>query len=93
MPPGSYLAISSLRLPGRDLPRLRAITLEGERLLADELGSGRWRQDAQIRAWFGDWELLPPGLVSLAGWRPATPDPIARDEIYHSFFGGLARKR
>jgi hypothetical protein len=93
MPPGSYLAISSLRLPGRDLPRLRAITLEGERLLADELGSGRWRQDAQIRAWFGDWKLLPPGLVSLAEWRPATRDPIVRDENYHSFFGGLARKR
>jgi hypothetical protein len=92
MPPGSYLAISSLRLPGRDLPRLRAITLEGERLLADELGSGRWRQDAQIRAWFGDWELLPPGLVSLAEWRPATPGRVVRDENYHSFFGGLARK-
>ena len=93
MPAGSYLAISSLRLPGRDLPELRETTLKGERLLADELGSGRWRQDAQIRAWFGDWELLPPGLVSLAEWRPATPDPITRDEIYHSFFGGLARKR
>jgi hypothetical protein len=93
MPTGSYLAISSLRLPGRDLPELRAITLEGERLLADGLGSGRWRQDAQIRAWFGDWELLPPGLVSLAEWRPATADPITRDETYHSFFGGLARKR
>jgi S-adenosyl methyltransferase len=92
MPAGSYLAISSLRLPGRDLPELRATTLKGERLLADELGSGRWRQDAQIRAWFGDWELLPPGLVSLAEWRPETADPIVRDETYHSFFGGLARK-
>ena len=93
MPAGSYLAISSLRLPGRDLPELRAITLKGESLLADELGSGRWRTDTQIRAWFGDWELLPPGLVSLAEWRPATPDPITRDEIYHSFFGGVAHKR
>jgi hypothetical protein len=92
MPPGSYLAISSLRLPGHDLPELRATTIEGEKLLADGLGSGRWREDDEIRSWFGDWYLLPPGLVPLAEWRPSTPDPIDRDEIYHSFSGGVARK-
>jgi hypothetical protein len=92
MPPGSYLAISSFRLPGHDLPGLRATTIEGEKLLADGLGSGRWREDRQIRAWFGDWDLLPPGLVSLAEWRPDSPAKIERDETYHSFFGGLARK-
>jgi len=93
MPPGSYLAISSFRLPGHDLPELRALTIEGEKLLADGLGSGRWREDHEIKAWFGDWELLPPGLVSLQEWRPATPDPIEQDENYHSFFGGVARKK
>jgi hypothetical protein len=92
MPPGSYLAISSFRLPGHDLPGLRATTIEGEKLLADGLGSGRWREDRQIRAWFGDWDLLPPGLVSLAEWRPDSLAKIERDETYHSFFGGLARK-
>jgi S-adenosyl methyltransferase len=92
MPPGSYLAISSLRLPGHDLPELRALTIEGEKLLADGLGSGRWREDDEIRAWFGDWELLPPGLVSLAEWRPDTPATIEHDENYHSFLGGVARK-
>src|ERR1700761_8166920 len=30
MPGGSYLAISSLRLPGTEMPELRAITIEGE---------------------------------------------------------------
>jgi S-adenosyl methyltransferase len=92
MPAGSYLAISSLRLPGPDLPELRAMTIEGEKLLADGLGSGRWREDDQIRSWFGDWELLPPGLVSLQEWRPETQEQIERDEVYHSFFGGVARK-
>ena len=93
MPPGSYLAISSLRLPGRDLPELRATTIEGEKLLADGLGSGRWREDHEIRAWFGDWEMLPPGLVSLAEWRPDDARrQIEHDENYHSFFGGVARK-
>jgi hypothetical protein len=93
LPSGSYLAISSLRLPGFDLPELRATTIEGEKLLADGLGSGRWREDDEIAAWFGDWELLAPGLVSLAQWRPDTPDPIEHDEVYHSFFGGVARKK
>jgi hypothetical protein len=92
MPTGSYLAISSLRLPGPDLPELRALTIEGEKLLADGLGSGRWREDDQIRSWFGDWELLPPGLVSLQEWRPETQEEIEHDEVYHSFFGGVARK-
>ncbi len=92
MPPGSYLAISSFRLPGYDLPELRATTIEGEKLLADGLGSGRWREDREIRTWFGDWDLLPPGLVSLAEWRPDTQAVIEHDENYHSFFGGLARK-
>ena len=82
MPSGSYLAISSLRLPGHDLPELRATTIEGEKLLADGLGSGRWREDDEIRAWFGDWDLLPPGLVSLAEWRPDTAGPDrARREL------------
>jgi hypothetical protein len=93
MPSGSYLAVSSLRLPGLDLPELRATTIEGEKLLADGLGSGRWREDEQILSWFGDWELLPPGLVSLQEWRPETQETIERDEVYHSFFGGVARKK
>jgi hypothetical protein len=93
MPPGSYLAVSSLRLPGLDLPELRATTIEGEKLLADGLGSGRWRAEEEILSWFGDWELLPPGLVSLQEWRPETQEKIEHDEVYHSFFGGVARKK
>ena len=92
MPDGSYLAISSLRLPGPELPELRAVTIEGEKLLVDTLGSGRWREDEEILSWFGDWELLEPGLVSILDWRPEPGAHIERDENYHSFFGGVARK-
>ena len=92
MPPGSYLAISSLRMPGPELPELRAVTIEGEKLLTGSLGSGRWRESAEIQAWFGDWEMLEPGLVSLLEWRPLVPREIPRDEVYHSFYGGVARK-
>jgi hypothetical protein len=92
MPPGSHVAISSFRMPGHELPELRAVTIEGERLLAGRLGSGRWREEAEIAAWFGDWDLVPPGLVPLLQWRPPARAAIDRDEIYHSFYGGVARK-
>ena len=92
MPEGSYLAISSLRLPGPDMPELRALTIEGEKFLVGTLGSGRWREDEEILSWFGDWELLEPGYVSILDWRPALGTDIGRDDNYHSFFGGVARK-
>jgi hypothetical protein len=108
MPAGSYLAISSFRMPGPEVPDLRAATLKGEQLLVGKLGSGRWRDDTEIATWFGDWEMLPPGLVSLREWWPPDPDPawagdedggvvrlsgfVEKDEIYHSFYGGVARK-
>lgn len=92
MPPGSYLAISSFRMPGPELPELRAATIEGEKLLTGTLGTGRWREDEEILTWFGDWELVEPGLVSLAEWRPAVTGRSKQDEVYHSFFGGVARK-
>jgi hypothetical protein len=93
MPPGSYLAISSFRMPGPELPALRAATVEGEKLLTGKLGSGRWREDEEILTWFGDWELLAPGWVSLGEWRPAVQGRIPHDEVYNSFYGGVARKR
>jgi hypothetical protein len=101
LPSGSYLAISSFRMPGTNLPDLRATTLEAERLLVGKLGSGRWREDAEIASWFGDWEMLTPGLVPLLEWRPPVADAfIERDEIYHSFSdpyvprsGGAGRPR
>lgn len=92
MPSGSFLALSSFRMPPPELPEMRAASAEAERLLSQDLGSGRWREDEEILSWFGDWELLSPGLVSLADWRPPTPEPIERDLIYHNFHGGVARK-
>jgi hypothetical protein len=92
MPAGSHLAISSFRMPGPEFPELRAATIEGEKLLTGTLGSGRWRDDEEILTWFGDWELLEPGWVSLAAWRPTMQGHIQQDEVYHSFFGGVARK-
>jgi hypothetical protein len=69
------------------------VTIEGEQLLTGKLGSGRWREDQDIIGWFGDWELLEPGWVPLADWRPAVRGRTLPDEVYHSFFGGVARKK
>jgi hypothetical protein len=93
MPSGSYLALSSFRMPGPELPELRAVTIEGEQLLTGHLGSGRWREDEEILTWFGDWELLEPGYGSLVEWRPPVRGRVRRDEIYHSFYGGVAKKK
>jgi hypothetical protein len=92
MPSGSYLALSSLRLPGPELPEQRAITIEGETLHTGPLGGMRWREDEEIRSWFGDWEPVPPGLVPLGDWPPVT-GPVPYPEIHNSFSGGVARKR
>jgi len=93
MPPGSYLALSSFHRPGPEFPRQRAAALEGEKLLAGTLGSGRWREEAEIRSWFGGWEMVEPGLVPIVEWRPAPGARIERDEMYLVFVGGVARKR
>jgi len=93
VPSGSYLAISSLRLPPPELPDLRAITIEGEKRHAGIFGAMRWREDSEILSWFGDWELVSPGLVPLGDWRPPTAGNVPYPELQHSFSGGVARKR
>jgi hypothetical protein len=93
MPSGSYLAISSLRLPGMDLPEQRAVTIEGEKLMKGGLRTMRWRDDSEILSWFGDWELIPPGLVPLADWPSPEQGHTPYPEVQHSFSGGVAKKR
>jgi hypothetical protein len=91
MPSGSYLAISSLRLPGPELPELREITIQGEKLMTGSLGAMRWREDSEIRSWFGGWELIPPGLVPIGEWRSPVQGYTPYPELQHSFSGSVAR--
>jgi hypothetical protein len=92
LPSGSHLAISSFRMPGPEHPEDAAKTAAMEKMFNERLGTGRWRSHQEILAWFGDWELLRPGLVPLPEWRPDEPVRAERDATHYGFVGGVARK-
>jgi hypothetical protein len=91
--PGSHLAISSFRMPGPEHAEDRRKAGEVQQLFNEKLGTGWWREDAEILAWFGDWELLEPGLVPVPEWRPDIAGQVHQDATYYAFVGGVARKR
>lgn len=90
--PGSYLAISSFRMPGPEHPHDAAKTRAVQNLFNTKLGTGLWRQHEEILTWFGDWQLLGPGLVPLPEWRPDSTGQTKRNSTYYGFVGGVARK-
>lgn len=90
--PGSYLAITSFRMPGPEHPEDAAATRAVEKLFNEKLGTGRWRDHEEIRSWFGDWDVLEPGLVPVPEWRPVVQGAIKRNATHYGFVGGVARK-
>jgi len=93
LPAGSFLAISHFRLPGDEHREAARKALVIEKIFNETLGTGRWRQQEEILSYFGELELLEPGLVPLPEWRPDSSEPSALTSFYHAFVGGLARKR
>ncbi|GAA1742477.1 SAM-dependent methyltransferase [Luedemannella helvata] len=90
---GSHLAISHFRDPGPAHPEASAKALQVEKIFNETMGTGRWRKQEEILAYFGDTELLEPGLVPLAEWRPDPgEEPVAQSDTYYTFVGGLSRK-
>jgi hypothetical protein len=70
MAPGSYLVISVGTGNGRSTPQRDKIQAA--------YGSGTvltGRPAAEIAAYFGDFDLVPPGLVSVTEWPIDPPDP------------------
>jgi hypothetical protein len=67
---GSYLALSHIRrIP--DPPADGLKTLDIYKRIGAPLTP---RSDAELRAFFAGFELVPPGLVALQEWRPETID-------------------
>ncbi|MEV6299775.1 SAM-dependent methyltransferase [Actinoplanes sp. NPDC051861] len=90
--PGSHLAIIHFWDPAEEHPETSAKVRDAERLFNETLGTGRWRSRQEITTFFGDFEMVSPGLVPLAEWRPDTEIPAEQKESYHTMLGGVARK-
>jgi hypothetical protein len=92
VPPGSHLAISHFHNPGGARPEDAEMARLGEELFNTSFGTGRWRTPEQIGSYFGDWELLEPGVVPMPEWRPDLDGVRKKDLTHHLFVGGVARK-
>jgi len=84
--PGSLLALNSLVSDGDPEGASRL-----QRLYQGETGHGRLRTAAQLRQFFADFPLQPPGLVPLDEWRPETSLPPS-DLPAPLIWGAMARK-
>ncbi|ASW55431.1 SAM-dependent methyltransferase [Plantactinospora sp. KBS50] len=89
---GSHLAISHFFDPGEAQPEISAQARAVEKVFNETLGTGRWRTRSEVLAYFGDFELVPPGLVPLAQWRPGDAVESRQTGTYHTIVGGVARK-
>ncbi|MEW9527486.1 SAM-dependent methyltransferase [Microbispora sp. NPDC049125] len=92
MAPGSYLAVSHFHNPGPERPEVAAQASAAEKMFNEHLGTGRWRTRDEILSYFGDMEILEPGLVPLPEWRPEPNDVVEQGITYHTFLGAVARK-
>jgi hypothetical protein len=91
--PGSFVAVSHFHNPGAAHLDVSKRALVIEKIFNQTLGTGRWRTQDDILAYFGDFELLEPGLVPIAEWRPDPgQQPNTQTDSYYAFVGGLARK-
>jgi hypothetical protein len=93
LPAGSYLALTHFFDP-EDGGTGTALARHIEDVFTKDnaMGSGYFRKKAEIEAFFGDLELLPPGVARLNDWWPDGPSlrpHTAEDEIV---IGGVARK-
>ncbi|MFI6732537.1 SAM-dependent methyltransferase [Nonomuraea sp. NPDC050451] len=85
--PGSYLVITHATSMGRleDGQRYRGAS-------SDDPGGGTDRTPAEIRAFFGDFPLEPPGLVQAVDWRPDRPKLVGDWSLPSSLMAGVGKK-
>lgn len=89
LPSGSFLAIS--HMAGDHVnEEARAVT---DRMAQSGGGGVAYRDRAEIESFFGDFELVEPGLVKYAEWRPSGPGDISDDPAVNRIaFAGIGRK-
>jgi SAM-dependent methyltransferase len=85
LPSGSHLAITH---PGRDFnPEAVAATVE---LAAKGHIPYAPRVRSEVVRFFGDWEIVEPGVVPVMAWRPDGGPPADPNAAY--YWSGIARK-
>jgi hypothetical protein len=91
LPSGSYLALSHFCDPA-DGSKQSELARVMEANLRDAVGSGRCRTYDEIRSFFGDMELIEPGLVRAVDWWPDGPRTKPLPDILYIGYGAVARK-
>ncbi|MCR3748083.1 SAM-dependent methyltransferase [Lentzea californiensis] len=89
LPSGSYLAIS--HMAGDHVnDDARSVT---DRMAKAGGGDVTYRDRAEVESFFGDFELVEPGLVKFAEWRPSGPGDVSDDPAVNRIaFAGVGRK-
>ncbi|MEV5748139.1 SAM-dependent methyltransferase [Actinoallomurus sp. NPDC052308] len=89
LPPGGHLVLS--HVCGDALPEAVAPVTEIYRRSSTPIIT---RSTERIRGFFGDLELVEPGLVNVSAWRPDTVEAKRVNERYPQgyFLAGVARK-
>jgi hypothetical protein len=89
LPSGSYLAITHLASDNED-ERPEAAAARINQAGGDQVTA---RNRDEVAAMFGDFELVEPGLVGYAEWRPSGPGDISDDPaVNRTAYAGVARK-
>ncbi|MEV7226456.1 MULTISPECIES: SAM-dependent methyltransferase [Polymorphospora] len=84
--PGSYLLISHSTF--EDQPQEM---LDAQRLSARTSTEITLRSKAEVTAFFGDFTILPPGVVHMPLWRPDVPSDVDDHPERFGAFGALGR--
>ncbi len=90
--PGSHMAITHFYNPGSERPEDAALAVASEKQFNENFGTGRFRFRDEIRAYFGDWELVEPGLVPPPVWRPDVIGGQKLSGVFQRVLSGVARK-
>jgi len=85
--PGSYLVMSHGTAETRPEAGEQATQLY--QAANDQL---TWRSRARVRQLFEGWEMVEPGMVWLALWRPESPEDVGEDPSSSATVAVVARK-
>lgn len=90
--PGSYLALSHGFDPD-DSGYYTTLARGVEEAFRDSgFGDVHYRTRPEIQSYFGDWEMIEPGLVPLRDWWPDGPHIRAKSDADKLMVGAVARK-